>query len=278
MPRPAKSYDRLAGLTALVTGAGSVGESEDGGVGVGRAISTLFAREGAKVGLLDLDAERAEITLRAIRGEGGEGMVLTGDVTDEADCAKAVAACAGRFGGIDILVNNVGILTKGVRLEDTTADNWRRGIDVNLNGAFLMTRAALPHLLASRGKAVVNIVSVAGIKAYSAPGYSAAKAGLIQLARDLAFLYGPEGLRANAIAPGHILTPMVEGVLSDEDVDARRRIQPLPITGDAWDIAQAAVFLGSAEARLITGVCLPVDGGSTSVGPLVAHQRFPKVS
>jgi NAD(P)-dependent dehydrogenase (short-subunit alcohol dehydrogenase family) len=269
MPRPAKSYDRLVGLTALITGAGSQGED----FGTGKAIATLFAAEGAKVGLLDLDIDRAENTLRVIEAEGGEGLALCGDVSNEAACAAATAACAARFGGIDILVNNVGILTKGNRLEDTDPADWRRGIDVNLNSAFLMTRAALPYLRESTGKAVVSIASVAGLKAYGAIGYGAAKAGLIQLTRDLALTYGPEGLRANVIAPGHIRTPMVANVNNAADFTVRREVAPLELEGDAWDIAQAAVFLASAEARFISAACLAVDGGASEIGPLVAVQR-----
>jgi NAD(P)-dependent dehydrogenase (short-subunit alcohol dehydrogenase family) len=269
MPRPARSYDRLAGLTAIVTGAGSQGEA----FGVGKAIATLMAAEGAKVALVDRDLARAEETLEIIRAEGGQGLALAADVVDEAACAAAVARCAERFGGLDVLVNNVGIIAGGSRFEDTDPADWRRGVDVNLNGAFLMTRAALPYLLAGGGKTVVNIASVAGLRAYGAPGYGAAKAGLIQMTRDLAMIYGAEGLRANVIAPGHIRTPMVSGLLDEDDFEARRLVAPLPLVGDAWDIAQATVFLSSADARFISAACLPVDGGASEIGALAAVQR-----
>jgi NAD(P)-dependent dehydrogenase (short-subunit alcohol dehydrogenase family) len=270
MPRPAKSYDRLTGLTALVTGAGA----EGGGTGTGKATAILFAREGARVALADIDRGRAEETLEIITKEGGEALVVVGDVTDPAACAAMVAETVARFGGLDILVNNVGMLPKGARLEQIEVDHWRRGVEVNLTGAFLVAQAAMPRLLAGRGKAVVAIASIAGLRGYGAMSYGAAKAGLIQFVRELAVVYGPEGLRANCIAPGHIVTPMSESFMSPEDRDARRRIAPLGIEGDAWDVAQAAVFLASAEARFITGVCLPVDGGATEIGPLTAFQRM----
>lgn len=276
MPRPTKSRDRLAGLTALVTGAGS----EGGGFGTGRAIATLFASEGARVGLFDLDLGRAEETRRLIVEEGGEALALAGDVTNEADCIAATAACAERFGGIDILVNNVGILTGGGRfLEETDPADWRRGLDVNVTGVFLMTRAALPHLLAANDSAVISIVSVAGLRAYGATGYGAAKAALIHLTRELAVNYGDRGLRANAIAPGHIRTPMVEKLNSEEDWAMRRSAGALSHReGDAWDIARAAVFLASKDAGFITGVCLPVDGGASEIGALAAMQRQRRAS
>jgi len=269
MPQPAKSYDRLSGLTALVTGGGSEGAA----FSVGKAIATLFAREGARVAVLDIDGARAENTVASIAQESGAGLALIGDVTDEAACAAAVKACADRFGGIDILVNNVAIVPRGSRLEQIDPADWRRAMDINFNSAFLMTRAALPYLLASTGKAVVSIASVAGLRAYSAPGYGAAKAALIQLTRDLASTYGPEGLRANVVAPGHIRTPMVANLNNAADWEVRRLVAPLALEGDAWDIAQATLFLASAEARFISGVCLPVDGAASEIGPLIAVQR-----
>ncbi|HEY3694031.1 glucose 1-dehydrogenase [Phenylobacterium sp.] len=270
MPRPTKSYDRLSGLTALVTGAGT----EGGGLGIGKAIALLFAREGAKVALADIDRSRAEETLEIITRGGGEGLVVVGDVTDPEACAAMVAQTAERFGGLDLLVNNVGVVPKGGRLELIEVADWRRNVDVNFNGAFLMTRAAIPHLLSSAGKAVINIASIAGMRGYGSTSYGAAKAALIQLTRDLAVIYGPEGLRANCIAPGHMMTPMVEKLVSPQAREARRRIAPLGIEGDAWDVAQAAVYLASAEARFVTGVCLPVDGGAVEIGPLPAFHRM----
>jgi len=148
-----------------------------------------------------------------------------------------------------------------------------------VTGVFLMTRAALPHLLAGTGKAVINIVSVAGLRAYGATGYGAAKAALIHLTRELALTYGDRGLRVNAVAPGHIRTPMVEKLNSEEDWAMRRSAGALSHReGDAWDIAQAAVFLASEDAGFITGVCLPVDGGASEIGALAAMQRQRRAS
>jgi NAD(P)-dependent dehydrogenase (short-subunit alcohol dehydrogenase family) len=270
MPRPARTYDRLAGLTALVTGAGSEGE----GFGVGRAIAVLFAQEGARLALADLDRGRAEATLRLVEAAGGEGCVVTGDVTEPEACGEMAAGAVERFGGVDILVNNVGVVTQGGRVEDLDLADWRRGLECNYVGAFLMTRATLPHLLKSRGKAVVNIASIAGLRAYGATSYGPAKAALIQFTRELAVLYGREGLRANVIAPGHIMTPLAQTFMDPALRETRRRIAPLNLEGDAWDVAQAALFLAGAEARFITGVCLPVDGGAIEIGPISAHQRM----
>lgn len=270
MPEPTQSHGRLAGWRAIVTGAGSRGD----GVGTGRAIAILMAREGAKVALLDLDAARAEETRAMIEARDGPAHAFIGDLTSAGDCARMAAEALTWLGGLDVLVNNVGLGVGGSRLEAIDDDAWRLGIDINLNSAFYMTRAAVPSLLEGRGKAVVNIASVAGMRAHGVGSYGPAKAALIQFTREVAVMYGAEGVRANVIAPGHIMTPLAAAFASPEARETRRRIAPLQIEGDAWDVAQAAVFLAGPEARFITGACLPVDGGVTAVSPLAAHEQL----
>jgi NAD(P)-dependent dehydrogenase (short-subunit alcohol dehydrogenase family) len=146
-------------------------------------------------------------------------------------------------------------------------------MDVNLRSALLMTKYSIASLVAARGS-IVSIASVAALRAHGGGvAYSASKAALIAMTRDVAIMYGGQGVRANIVAPGHIYTPLVEGMLDAKERETRRRIAPLAIEGDAWDIAAATLFLASDEARFITATCLPVDGGVVEVGPLTAHAR-----
>jgi len=268
MPQPQQHHDRLKGKVALVTGAGSQGD----GFGTGKAISWLFAMEGARVGLVDNDAARVEDTRTLIEAAGGQAFSLVGDVTDSAQCKRFVDETVARFGRLDVLVNNVGIGMAGGRVEQLDEALWDRVLNVNLKSAVLMSKHALPHLLAAGRSAVVNIASVAGLRAHGGGvAYGASKAGMVQMTRELAVMYGREGLRANVVAPGHIFTPMVSGYFDEAARAVRRKVAPLGLEGDAWDVALAALFLASEEARFITGVCLPVDGGVTETGPLAAH-------
>jgi NAD(P)-dependent dehydrogenase (short-subunit alcohol dehydrogenase family) len=263
---PSKFLGRLRGKTAIVTGAGARGEE----FGTGRAMAVLFAGEGAKVCVVDRDRSVAEVTLQLIEEAGGEGLATTGDVTIEADCARFASECAERFGGPDILVNNVGITGSMSNLEELEVADWDHVLDTNLKSALLMAKAAVPKMRAGGSGAIVNIVSIAGMIGYGALAYGASKAGLVQLTRDLAVAHGRAGIRVNAIAPGHIYTPMVSSILPDDLRAARRKAGPLGVEGDAWDIAHAALFLVSDEARFVTGQCLAVDGGVTITGSTTA--------
>ncbi|MBV9843304.1 MAG: SDR family oxidoreductase [Sphingomonadaceae bacterium] len=268
---PLPRLGRLQGRTAIVTGAGSLGA----GFGTGKAIALLFASEGARVALVDLDRDRAEETRAQIAAEGGDSAVVVGSVIDAEDSLRIVAEAVEALGSLDILVNNVGMGAGAGRLETIDPAAWQRGMDLNIASAFLMTRAAIPALLAGAGKAIVNIASVAGIRAHGSASYGPAKAAMIQFTRETAVMYGAEGIRANVIAPGHIMTPLVEKFSAPAARDNRRRVGALSsVEGDAWDIAYAALFLASSEARFISGVCLPVDGGVTQIGPLAAFERM----
>lgn len=269
MPRPSRHGQRLADKVAIVTGAGSQGE----GFGTGKAIACVFAREGARVALVDLDAERAEITRRMVAEDGGDAFVYAADVTEADGCRRVVAATLERYGRLDVLVNNVGLGTGGGRLEALPDGLWQRVLDVNLKSVVLMTQQAITHLVASRGN-IVNIASTAGLRAHGGAAYGPSKAAVVALSRELAVMYGRDGVRANTIAPGHLFTPLVEQFVDAAGRERRRRIAPLGIEGDAWDVAAAALFLASDEARFISGVCLPVDGGVGEVAALAALEMI----
>lgn len=258
--------DRLQGRTAIVTGAGSSGP----GVGTGKAISRLYAREGARVCLMDLEAERAEETLAEVLAEGGEAFVATGDVSRAADCERVVAETVERYGKLDTLVNNVGIVPPMARVADFDEEIWDRVLTVNLKSAMLMSRAAIPRMIEAGGGAIVNISSTGAFMSTGlTPAYGAAKAAIIRNTADVAVGHGRDGIRCNAIAPGLIETPLIAGG-PPEGRERRRRIAPLGVEGTAWDVAWAAVYLASDEARFVTGICIPVDGGLSEISPLTA--------
>jgi len=259
--------DRLRNKTAIVTGAGSVGP----GVGNGKAAAALFAREGARVMLVDLNLEAAEETRRLIEGEGGTCFTSRADVSVAADCERVARECIAEYGRIDVLHNNVGIEIPGGILE-ITEEAWDRTLDVNLKSIFLMSRAVLPHMVEQGGGAIVNISSINGIRtlpALSGP-YGASKLGMVALTREIAIEFASKGVRCNAVLPGMMRTPFVEASLTEAwggDVEAMMRQRdamiPLGTQGESWDVAHAALFLASDDAKYVTGATLVVDGGLT---------------
>jgi NAD(P)-dependent dehydrogenase (short-subunit alcohol dehydrogenase family) len=269
VPEPQHYHGRLLGRTAIVTGAGTEGD----GVGTGRAISIVLAGEGANVCLIDRDAQRAEATRERIERAGGQSFVATGDVTQSVDCARFVAETLERFGRVDIVVNNVGI-SKPVHLESIDDASWSQVLDVNLKSAMLMSKFAIPAMIAAGAGSIINISSIAGMRAHGGIAYGPSKAAMTALAREIAVTYGRRGIRANTVAPGHIMTPHAMHVLPADARTARRKVGPLGIEGDAWDVALAVLFFASDESRFITGTLLPVDGGVTEIGPLVAHAQI----
>jgi NAD(P)-dependent dehydrogenase (short-subunit alcohol dehydrogenase family) len=249
--------DRLRGKVAIVTGAGSRGP----GVGNGKATAILFAREGARVLCVDQALERAEETVGVIRAEGGEATALAADVTRADNCRAMVEAAVARWGGVDILHNNVGIESRK-DLFETTEEEWDRVLAVDLKSVFLATRAAAPAMMARGGGSVICVSSIAGHRGHGRTAYSAAKAGIEGFVRTVAVQLGPRGIRVNAIAPGTVWTPMVES-LGPDARERRRQASPLGTEGTGWDIGWGAVYLASDESRWVTGQVLVIDAGLT---------------
>ena len=254
---------RLENKVAIVTGAGSVAS----GIGNGRAAAILFAREGAKVMLVDIQTAAAEQTLETIKKEGGAAEIFTGDVSQADHCRAIVERTVSRWGKLDIVDNNVGIEGRGSVVEVKEKD-WDRVMEVNVKSMMLMGKFAIPVMAAQKSGSIINISSISALRPRGLTPYSASKGAIIALTRAMAIDHAKDGIRVNCIAPGPVYTPMVYSRgMSEELRDRRRRASPLGIEGTGWDIGYAAVFLASDEARYITGVVLPVDGGVTIASP-----------
>ena len=259
---------RLDGKIALVTGCGTVGE----GWGNGKAIAVLLARQGASVFGCDLHLEAAQATRDLILKEGGMAEVRACDVTKARDVKTLVDACLARFGRIDILVNNVGRSEPGdpVTMDE---DVWDEQMDVNVKTAFLTCKHVLPVMERHGGGSVINISSIAGLRYVGKPqvAYAAGKAALMQLTQTTAVIYASRQIRLNSVVPGLVFTPLVKRLADKyangdfEGFVAHRHNQvPMGHMGDAWDVANAVVFLASDEAKYITGQQIVVDGGITA--------------
>lgn len=260
--------EHLKGKVAIVTGAGSIGP----GMGNGKATAILFAREGARVMLVDLNPRAAEETKRIIDEEGGESVVFQADVSKSNDCKSMIEKCVQTFGRVDILHNNVALGAHGGPVE-TSEEDWDRVIEVNLKSIFLTCKYALPYMEKQGSGSIINVSSVAAIRAEPSPllAYSVSKAGVIALTREVAIQYAAKGIRVNAILPGLMKTPRVAYYYKSAwggDIEEmwRRRdaMSPTGKQGEPWDIAYAALFLASDEAKYITGTTLIVDGGITN--------------
>ena len=258
---------RVGGKVAIVTGAGSVGE----GIGNGKAAAIVFAREGARVMLVDLNLDAAEVTKSAIEGEGGECFTFQADVSNSGDCKRIADACVEKYGRIDILHNNVGIEIAG-GLEETTEEDWDKTLRVNLKSVFLMCKHVMPYMEAQGSGAIVSISSINAIRTLPALSlaYGVSKAGIISLTREIAVEYAPKGIRVNAILPGMMATPFVTASLTEayggdvgDMMDQRDAFCPTGKQGEGWDVAQLALFLASDDAKYITGAAVVVDGAQT---------------
>jgi NAD(P)-dependent dehydrogenase (short-subunit alcohol dehydrogenase family) len=260
---------RLEHKVALVTGAGS----RAAGIGNGRGAAILFAREGAKVLLVDKNTTAAEETSAAIKGEGGEAEVFAGDVTSAADCRAMVERAVSRWGRLDILDNNVGIEGQA-SVVSVTEDDWDRVMTVNVKSMMLTGKYAVPAMAAGGGGSIINISSISALRPRGLTPYSTSKGAVIALTQAMAVDHAKDGIRVNCIAPGPMYTPMVyAGGMSPEARERRRRVSPLGIEGTGWDIGYAALFLASDEARYITGVVLVVDGGVTLTSPPRGYEQ-----
>jgi NAD(P)-dependent dehydrogenase (short-subunit alcohol dehydrogenase family) len=261
---------RLQGKTALVVGAGSIGP----GWGNGKATAVTFAREGARLFCVDRNAAAAQETADIIKAEGFEAQAFTADVSRGDEVAAMVAACVAAYGRIDVLDNNVGIAETGGVVEVSEAD-WDRVFAVNLKSAFLAMKHVIPVMLKQGGGSIINISSIASIRhtGVSYVTYAASKAAMNQMTRTTAVEYAAKHIRVNCILPGLMKTPMVAhsaglaASYAGGDVEAMWRARdaqvPMGHMGDAWDVANAALFLASDESKYVTGLELVVDGGLT---------------
>src|SRR6266404_4821453 len=240
---------RLAGKVAIVAGGGASGAV----IGNGQATAMLFAREGAKVLCADAIEERARATVEMITKEGGTASALRVDVSKAADCKAMVRAAVERYGRLDILDNNVGISVRADVLE-VTEEQWDRVMAVNVKSIVLASKYAIPQMIRGGGGSIINISSIAGLRANQSTPYSTSKAAVVGMTRSMAGDHGRQGIRVNCIVPGLVYGPMVAPRMDAALRQRRREAAPLGTEGTGWDVAWAAVFLASDESRWITGV------------------------
>jgi len=262
--------DRLKGKIAMVVGAGSIGP----GWGNGKATAVAFAREGAAVFCIDRNAAAAEETVGIIKGEGGNATAFTADVSRASEVEAMVDACLKANGRIDVLDNNFGIAEMGSVVE-VTEPEWDRVFAVNLKSAYLAMKHVIPVMQKQGGGSIINISSIASIRhlGISYVSYGASKAAMNQMMRTTAVQFARDHVRVNAILPGLMKTPMVQhsaGLAASYaagDVEAMWRARdaqvPMGHMGEAWDVANAALYLASDESKYVTGIELVVDGGIT---------------
>lgn len=247
----------LTGKRALITGGAS---------GIGRATALLFAREGAAVSIVDLDAGGGQAVVQAIQGDGGRAIYVRCDVSQPADCERAVRQTVGELGGLDVLFNNAGIIRRASVLE-TSVEEWERVMAVNVRSVFLMSKYAIPVMIEAGGGAIINTASGWGlVGGRQAAAYCASKGAVVQLTRALALDHGAQGIRVNCICPGDTDTPMLRDEAhqlgqANERFLAEAAQRPLGRIGAPEEIAQAVLYLASDAASFVTGTVLVVDGG-----------------
>jgi meso-butanediol dehydrogenase/(S,S)-butanediol dehydrogenase/diacetyl reductase len=250
---------RLQGKVAVVTGSGT---------GIGRAIATLFAREGASVVVNGRRPERIAGTKDGIVAAGGSAIAIAADVTSADDVGRLADSALDAFGRIDILVNNAGSVVSRTTAQDCSESDWLKTIDANLHSAFLCSQSVIPELIKTKGN-IVHIASVFGLLgAANSAAYTAAKGALVSLARAMAVDLGPLGVRVNALCPAYVETDinrdMLDGLRALGKIDKVLDRLPLGFIGEPTDVAFAALYLASDEARWVTGIALPVDGGMSA--------------
>ena len=247
---------RLEGKVALISG---------GARGMGAVEAKLFAKEGAKVIIGDMLEDEGRRVEAEINESGGDCVFVLLDVSDEDAWRRAVNEAVSRYGKLDILVNNAGIYRAHI-VEETTVEEWDQVMDINAKGVFLGTKHAIPAMRQAGGGSIVNISSVAGlVGSKQTTAYTASKGAVRLLTKSTAIQYASEGIRANSVHPGTIVTPMTEGFLADDSMlEDRINRTPLKRLGRPEDVAYGALYLASDEASFVTGSELVIDGGRTA--------------
>jgi NAD(P)-dependent dehydrogenase (short-subunit alcohol dehydrogenase family) len=244
---------KLEGKVALITGAGS---------GIGRATALLFAKEGAKVSVVDYVPAGGKETAKMVREAGGEAIFIEADVSKAADVEKMIKTTLDKYRRIDILYNNAGVMGAYAFTADTPEKKWDTILNINLKGVFLGSKHVIPVMLNQGGGVIINTASTAGIVGLPGlPAYCASKAGVIQLTKTMALEYADQNIRVNCICPGGIMTAMTQPPGPDEPLPPFRQSQPMRRFGQPEEIARAALYLASDDSSYVTGAALVVDGG-----------------
>jgi len=247
-------YPELSGRVALISGAAQ---------GIGAETARAFAKQGAAVAIVDIDMANAGKVAASIIDSGGRAKAIQTDITDADAVNYAMESTVAAFGGLDIVVNSAGGYGRLATVEDMPIDEWDRTVALNLRGAFLLSKLAIPHLRKSKAGRIIHVASISGrtVHAASSPAYGAAKAGVIQLTRFLAYQLGPDNITANAIAPITTLTPRVAALRTEADIEKIAAQVPLRRLAVPEDHANAMLFLASDAAAYINGVVLDTNGG-----------------
>jgi len=254
---------KLADKVAIITGSAS---------GIGRATALLFAKEGAKVMVVDVNDEKGERTVEEIKATGGEAIFIHADVTQISDVKRMVHKTVETFGKLDILFNNAG-MPSGKTAIELEEEEWDRVVDLNLKSIYICSKNAVPVMIKSGGGSIINMSSIGGLvsgKFIGGEAFSASKGAVVNLTRSMALHFGSQRIRVNCVCPGHIMTPMTEKWLTEilkDPVKSKELLAMYPLgrLGKPEEVAQAVLFLASDEASFITGVILPVDGGYTAL-------------
>lgn len=244
----------LENKIAIITGAAG---------GIGEETARVFAKEGAKVVLSDVDTDRGEKAAESIRAEGGEARFIAADVSDAKAVEALVRQTVEAYGRLDVMVNNAGIGGEQVPMAELSVEGWQQVIGINLSGVFYGMKYAIPRMLEHGGGAIVNVASILGEVGFNlASGYVAAKHGVVGLTHNAALEYSSQGIRVNAVAPGFIRTPLVEQLLEDEQTNQMLvQLHPIGRLGRDDEVANVIAFIASDRASFVTGAYIPVDGG-----------------
>ena len=244
----------LAGKVALVTGAAS---------GIGRSTSLLYAREGARVVISDVDEAGGNETVRMIQEAGGGAIFIRANAGSPGDCQALVAQTVEKYGRLDIAVNNAGIGGESNQTADYSVEGWQRVIDINLSGVFYCMKYEIPAMLNSGGGAIVNMSSILGAVGFeNSPAYVAAKHGILGLTQNAALEYSKQGVRVNSVGPGFIRTPLISALESDQQAyNLLVSLHPIGRLGEPEEVAELVLWLSTDKASFVTGAYIPVDGG-----------------